>query len=91
MYFQGPAAKADLELLYTGGAPEIVKAGKAFKVCHDTSTPYRSATNAVAERKVRHVLEGTQTLLEHSRMPTSYWPHAGDASCHAINIELVEG
>ena len=36
------------------------------------STPYRSATNGIAEREIRNVLEGTRTLLEHSGLPTSY-------------------
>eukprot|EP00972_Heterocapsa_arctica_P104440 15392074-Heterocapsa_arctica.AAC.1 len=46
------AAKADkFKLLYADGAPEIVKAGKAMEYHHDTSTPYRSATNGVAERR----------------------------------------
>eukprot|EP00972_Heterocapsa_arctica_P057321 8458151-Heterocapsa_arctica.AAC.1 len=64
--------------MYSDGAPEIVKAGKALKCHHATSTPYRSATNGVAEPRVRHVLEGTHTLLEHSGMPTSYWPRAAE-------------
>ena len=58
--------------LCTGGAPEIIKAGKNLRTYHDTSTPYRSATNGIAEREVRHVLEGTRTLLEHSGLPTPY-------------------
>ena len=62
--------------LYTDGAPETIKAGKNLKTCHDTSTPYRSATNGIAEREIRNVLEGTRTLLEHSGLPNSYWPYA---------------
>eukprot|EP00972_Heterocapsa_arctica_P020715 3053121-Heterocapsa_arctica.AAC.1 len=45
-----------------------------MKSHHGTGTPYRSAINGVAERRVRYVLEGTRTLLEHSGMPTTYWP-----------------
>ena len=47
--------------LYTDGAPEVVKAGKNLRTCHDTSTPYRFATNGIAEREIRNVLEGTRT------------------------------
>eukprot|EP00972_Heterocapsa_arctica_P014690 2163427-Heterocapsa_arctica.AAC.1 len=57
--FQAPIARDKLKLLYTDGAPEMIKAGQALKCNHDTSTPYRSAINGVAERRVRHVLEGT--------------------------------
>ena len=77
--------------LYTDGAPEIVKAGKNLRTCHDTSTPYRSATNGLAEREIRNVLEGTRTLLEHSGLPTPYWPYASRCFCHHANIRMVEG
>ena len=60
--------------LSTDGAREIVKAGKNLRTCHDTSAPYRSATNGIAEREIRNVLEGTRTLLEHSGLPASYRP-----------------
>lgn len=61
--------------LYADGAPEILKAGKDLRTCHDTSTPYRSANNGLAERENTNVLEGTRTLLEHSGSPTPYWPY----------------
>ena len=77
--------------LYTDGAPEIVKAGKSLRTCHDTSTPYRSAINGIAEREIRNVLEGTRTLLEHSGLPTPYWPYASHCFCHHANIRMVEG
>ena len=77
--------------LYTDGAPEIIKAGKNLRTCHDTSTPYRSATNGLAEREIRNVLEGTRTLLEHSGLPTSYWAYASRCFCHHAIIRMVEG
>ena len=61
--FQGPMLSNRILHLYTDGAPEIVKAGKSLRTCHDTSTPYRSATNGIAEWEIRNVLEGTRTLL----------------------------
>eukprot|EP00972_Heterocapsa_arctica_P018868 2788910-Heterocapsa_arctica.AAC.1 len=33
------------KILHTDGAPELIKAGRAMKCQHDTSTPNRSATN----------------------------------------------
>ena len=38
--FQGVMFSNRILHLYTGGAPEIVKAGKNLRTCHDTSTPY---------------------------------------------------
>lgn len=69
---QGPMMSNKISHLYIDGAPEIVKAGKNLRTCHDISTPYRSATNGLAERGVRNVLEGTRTLLKHSGLPTPY-------------------
>ena len=89
--FQGPMFSDRILHLYTDGAPEIVKAGKNLRTCHDTGTPYRSATNGIAEREIRNVLEGTRTLLEHSGLPTSYWPYASHCFCHHANIRMVEG
>ena len=77
--------------LYIDGAPEIVKAGKNLRTCHDTSTRYRSAMNGLAEREIKHVLEGTRTLLEHSGLPTTYWPYASRCFCHHANIRMVGG
>ena len=71
--FHGPMMSNRITHLYTDGAPEIVKAGKNLRTCHDTSTPLRSAINGIAEREIRNVLEGTRTLLEHSGLPNPYW------------------
>ena len=84
--FQGPMFSNRILHLYTDGAPEIVKAGNNLRTCHDTSTPYRSATNGIAEQEIRNVLEGTRTLLEHSGLPTSYWPYASRCFCHHANM-----
>ena len=88
---QGPMVSNRIIHLCTDGAPEIIKAGKNLRTCHDTSTPYRSATNGIAEQGIRNVLGGTRTLLEHSGLPTSYWPYASRCFCHHANIRMVEG
>ena len=89
--FQGSQMSNIITHLYADGAPEIVKAGRNLRICHDTSTPYRSAINGLAEREIRNVLEGTRTLLEHSGLPTSYGPYASRCFCHHANIRMVEG
>ena len=89
--FQGPMFSNRILHLYTDGAPEIVKAGKNLRTCHDTSATYRSATNGIAEREIRNVLEGARTLLEHSGLPTSCWPYASRCFCHHANIRMVAG
>eukprot|EP00972_Heterocapsa_arctica_P011828 1733371-Heterocapsa_arctica.AAC.1 len=62
--------------MFIDNAPELVKAIALPKIRHDTSTPYRSTTNAVAERMVRKVLEGTRTILEMAGLSSVWWPHA---------------
>eukprot|EP00972_Heterocapsa_arctica_P062175 9164287-Heterocapsa_arctica.AAC.1 len=62
--------------MFIDNAPELVKAIALLKIRHDTSAPYRSITNAVAERTVRKVLEGTRTILEQAGISPQRWPHA---------------
>ena len=88
--FQRPLKSNRITHLYIDGAPEIVKAGKNIRICHDTCTPYRSATNGLAGREIKNVPEGTRTLLEHSGLSTSYWPYASRCFCHHANIRMVE-
>ena len=45
-------------------ARELKKAAVKAGLCSDKSTPYVSQTNGVVERRVRHVEEGTRTILE---------------------------
>ena len=50
--------------MYTDNALELVAAVSRLKLKHDTSTPYRSIANSIAERSIRIVTEGTRTLLK---------------------------
>eukprot|EP00972_Heterocapsa_arctica_P016898 2494882-Heterocapsa_arctica.AAC.1 len=72
--FQG--ARQKIKVMFTDNAPEMVKAISLLKARHDTSTPYRSTTNAVAERMVRQLLEGARTILEMAGLSSVWWPHA---------------
>eukprot|EP00972_Heterocapsa_arctica_P022849 3362250-Heterocapsa_arctica.AAC.1 len=46
--FQG--ARQNIKVMFIDNAPELVKAMALLKIRQDTSAPYRSTTNAVAER-----------------------------------------
>eukprot|EP00972_Heterocapsa_arctica_P021852 3214498-Heterocapsa_arctica.AAC.1 len=72
--FQG--ARQNIKVMFTDNAPELVKAIALLKIKHDTSTPYRSTTNSVAEGMNRKVLEGTRTVLEQAGLSPRWWPHA---------------
>eukprot|EP00972_Heterocapsa_arctica_P060978 8993188-Heterocapsa_arctica.AAC.1 len=46
--FQG--ARQNIKVMFTDNAPELVKTIATLSIRPDTSTPYRSTTNSVAER-----------------------------------------
>ena len=77
--------------MYIDTALELVAAVSRLKLKHDTSTPYRSIANPVAERSIRTVTEGTRTLLEQSGFPVQWWPYASRCFCHSMNIAVVDG
>ena len=76
--------------MYIDTALELVAAVSRLKLKHDTSTPYRSIANPVAERSIRTVTEGTRTLLEQSGFPVQWWPYASRCFCHSMNIAMMD-
>ena len=53
-----------VKIFYSDRAPELVKAADQLEWKHVQSTNYISKTNAIAERHVRAIIEGTRTNLE---------------------------
>ena len=74
-----PASR--IKSFYCDNAPELIQAARDLGYSNPTSTPYRSTSNAVAERQNRVVLEGTRTVLSQSGCPTYWWPYAGHHFC----------
>ncbi|PKU78410.1 Retrovirus-related Pol polyprotein from transposon TNT 1-94 [Dendrobium catenatum] len=52
---------------------------------HKISCPHTPEQNGVAERKHRHVIELTRTLLHASNMPNEFWSDAVATAIHLIN------
>ena len=75
-----------VNVFYSDRAPELVKAADQLEWKHVQSTNYVSKTNAIAERNVRAIIEGTRTNLEQAGLHHSYWPHAAKHYCMAHNI-----
>ena len=64
------------DLLYFDCAPEYVAAARQLQIRHDTRDANRPASNGVAERAVRTVLEGTRSVLFASGLQHCYWAEA---------------
>jgi transposase InsO family protein len=54
-------------------------------IIHRKSCPYTSQQNGVAERKLRHILETSLTLLAHCHLSNHYWVDAFITTVHIIN------
>ena len=88
--FLGPEMKC--KHIYTDNSEEFRKALKDLDLPHDTSTPYRSETNGVAERAVRRVKEGTACALSQSGLNEVWWKYAMQCFCFLRNIvDLLVG
>lgn len=55
-------------------------------VIHETSMPYSSAQNGLAERAIRTTIEDVRTLLHDSGLGHSYWAEAAAYSIHTHNL-----
>ena len=54
-------------------------------ILHQSSCDYTPQHNGVAERKNRHLVETTRTLLLHHKVPQRFWGDAILAACYLIN------
>lgn len=54
-------------------------------ILHQTSCAYTPQQNGVAERKNRHLIETTRTLLLHGHVPQTFWGDALLTACYLIN------
>ncbi|PKU80787.1 Retrovirus-related Pol polyprotein from transposon TNT 1-94 [Dendrobium catenatum] len=52
---------------------------------HQISCPYTPEQNGAAERKHRHLIETTRTLLSTASVPYIYWPEAVATAAYLIN------
>jgi len=54
-------------------------------ILHQTSCTYTPQQNGMAERKNRHLIETTHTLLIHGAVPSHFWGDAVFTACYLIN------
>ena len=75
-------------MLYFDNAEEYVAAANQLNIRYDTRTANRPASNGVAERCVRTVLEGTRSVLLASGLQHCYWAEASEHFAFARNITV---
>ncbi|KAI0492295.1 hypothetical protein KFK09_026565 [Dendrobium nobile] len=54
-------------------------------IMHQTSCPYTPEQNGIAERKHRHIITMTRTLLQIAELPMNYWLDAASTATYLIN------
>ena len=57
----------------------------SYEILHQSSCAYTPQQNGVAERKNRHLVETTRTLLLHHKVSQRFWGDASLAACYLIN------
>ena len=88
--FAGTEPGKKILQFYSDNAKELCAAANLLGIVHPTSIPYVSTTNALAERRIRIVKEGTRVSLSTSGVPTSLWPFAAKHFCMSLNIGMIE-
>ncbi|PKU81867.1 Retrovirus-related Pol polyprotein from transposon TNT 1-94 [Dendrobium catenatum] len=79
-----------LKVIRTDGGGEFVNhhfraITKNAGIHHQTSCPYTPEQNGIAERKHRHIITSTRTLLQNAGLPMSYWLEAASTATYLIN------
>ena len=75
------------QVIYTHNSLEFGEACEDLSWNHCTSTPHRSETNAIAERAVRRVKEGTSAVLLQSGLDEKWWADSMECCTYLRNIQ----
>ena len=83
------AGNEKIRTVYTDGSKEFHLAFEQLGYCADTSTPYNSESNGIAERAVRKVTEGTSCTLAQSGWSPEWWVEAQNCFCFLYCVQEV--
>ena len=75
------------KVICTDNSLEFGKACEELTMNHCTSTPHRSGMNAIAERAVRRIKEGTSAVLLQSGLGEKWWADSMECYCYLRNIQ----
>ena len=76
---------------YSDCVGELISSAKRMGWMHRTAVPHHSKTNGRVEREIRHIEEGTRTLLMRAGLDPHWWPLAVRAFCFGQNITCRGG
>ena len=77
--------------VYCDKGREFVSACRSIGTKVEHSTPGMPRTNAIAESRVKLVLQGPRAALRQAGLEAWYWPYACRHFCFAKNIAMEEG
>ena len=89
--FKSFAGACRVDRLHTDGAPEFERSAKALGWNVTNSLPDDPTGNAIAENRVKQVLGGTRTCLNHAGLKASWWTYASRYWRNAKNFEIQKG
>ena len=70
-----------IDIFYSDRSSEIERALRDLHIVPDTSQPGVPQNNAVAERLVQDICEGTRTALLRAGLPPCFWEYACQHYC----------
>ncbi|KAM1070145.1 hypothetical protein TB1_002021 [Malus domestica] len=81
---------ASIKILQTDGGGEyssnkLTNFLHSKGILHHKSCPHTPEQNGLAERKHRHIVETTVTLLQSAKLPSSFWTFACQVAVYLIN------
>ena len=77
-----------IDIFYSARSGEIERALRDLHIVSDTSQPGVPQNNAVVERFVQDILEGTRTALLRAGLPPCFWEYACQHYCLMENVLL---
>jgi len=78
----------NIKILYTDNGGEYIGLRSFLSthgISHHTTPPHTPEHNGISERRNRHIVETGLSLLHHSGLPLTYWPHAMTTAAYLIN------
>jgi len=77
-----------IKSIYSNNGGEFVALKQYFSIhgiSHYTTALHTPHQNGVSERRDRHLVETSLTLLHDASFPLSYWPHVFSTAAYLIN------